>query len=190
MNMADMKVIVLPLFLIVFMATTSSQTAIGQAGQNWTSYKDPILGIQFEYPSSWYMDEDRGLTLYPYGDPAGQTEVKYIANFANVSYFLPPVPGGSLLDKFMRQRMMELRSDQSQNITVNRTSTIGADNIPAIRVEYNNVIGDMINSKNIHYFAIDNSTDTAYVISLVADNERVNEFLPSFEKVVDSFKFS
>jgi hypothetical protein len=98
---------------------------------------------------------------------------------------LPPLPEGmNTLDIFMKQMMNELRTDVTQNINVNRTSTVGIDDLPAYKVEYSNGII----SKNIRYFVIDNSTGTGYMISLVADNKRLNEFLPSFERLVESFK--
>jgi hypothetical protein len=187
-----MKFFVLPVFLVVLtvlIAAISLQSAIAQGAQNWTTYEDPILGIQFEHPSQWYEEQRENTIRYNFlGDPLNRTEEVrpgIFVNFAAVNYFLPPLPEGmNTPDKFMKQMMNELRSDATQNINVNRTSTIGIDDIPAYRVEYDNPI----NSKNIRYFAIDNSTGTGYMISLVAEKSKLNEFLPSFERLVESFK--
>jgi hypothetical protein len=92
------------------------------------------------------------------------------------------------LDKFMRQIMNELRSDFTQNISVNRTASIGVDNLPAYRVEYDDILSDDINFKNIRYFLIHNSTGTGYMISLHTEMDRLQEDLPLFGRLVESFK--
>jgi len=80
------------------------------------------LGTQFEYPSWWenIQGED---SIGFYDRPIGK--------IANVQYFLPPLPEEmNTLDKFMRQMMSELRSSSThQNISVNKTSTIGVDDM-------------------------------------------------------------
>jgi hypothetical protein len=105
-----------------------------------------------------------------------------------VHWFLPPLPEEmNTLDKFMRQMMNELRSDSTQNISVNRTSTIRVDDIPAYKVEYEDFI-DPLHLKSIRYFSIDNSTGAGYMISLQTEMDRLQEDLPLFERLVQSFK--
>lgn len=63
----------------------------------------------------------------------------------------------------------------------------------AYKVEYEDVndMADQIEDeriKSIRYFTIDNSTDTGYMISLQYEAERLNESLPAFERMVESFK--
>jgi hypothetical protein len=175
--------------LIISVAPACAQNQTQTETQGWSTYEDPILGIQFEHPSQWYEEQRENTIKYNFiGDSLNRTEEVrpgIFENFATVSYLLPPLPEGmNTLDIFMKQMMNELRTDVTQNINVNRTSTVGIDDLPAYKVEYSNGII----SKNIRYFVIDNSTGTGYMISLVADNKRLNEFLPSFERLVESFK--
>jgi hypothetical protein len=75
-------------------------------------------------------------------------------------HFSPPLPTEmNTLDKFMRQIMGELRST-TQNVTVNKTSTIGVDDIPAYKVEevwakFVNIFQDIIRNN------IDNNKNNA-----------------------------
>jgi hypothetical protein len=67
----------------------------------------------------------------------------------------------NILDKFMHSSL-----PFTQNISVNKTSTIGVDNIPAYKVESEEVLSANLHFKNIRYFSINNSTGTGYIISL------------------------
>lgn len=155
--------------------------------QNWSTYEDPLIGIQFEYPSWWNATQEEDLVkFYMLADP---DDLMYYEVFTNVHYFLPPLPQEmNTLDMFMWQMINELRSDFTQNISVNRTSTIGVDDIPAYRVEYDDILGNDISFKNIRYFSIDNSTGTGFMISLHTEMDRSQEDVPLFERLVESFK--
>jgi hypothetical protein len=83
--------------------------------------------------------------------------------------------------------MLESRST-TQNVSINETSTISVDDIPAYKVESENVIGGSLPTKSIRYFSIDNSTGTGYLISLTTAMNRLQEDAPLFEKMVESFK--
>lgn len=145
------------------------------------------MGIQFEYPSWWDKTQKEDLIkFYLLGD---RSELMYYEIFATVHYFLPPLSEEmNTLDKFMRQIMSELRSYSTQNISVNKTSTIGKDHIPAYKVESEDVLGDTAHLKTVRYFSIDNSTGTGYMISLHTEMKRFQEDAPLFEKMVESFK--
>jgi hypothetical protein len=101
-----------------------------QGQQEWSTYEDPLIGVQFEHPSWWKATQEEDMVkFYMLTNP---DDLMYYEVFTNVHYFLPPLPEEmNTLDKFMRQMMNELRSDFTQNISVNRTSTIGVDDIPA-----------------------------------------------------------
>lgn len=150
--------------------------------QNWSTYEDPIQGIQFEYPSWWEnIPEENSIGFYD----------KPIGKIASVNSFLPPLPEEmNTLDKFMRQMMSELRSSEDQNVSVNKTSTIGVDDLPAYRVESDRVSSfpSISPTKSIHYFTIDNNTGTGYMISFDTVKDKVQEDVPLFEKMVESFK--
>jgi hypothetical protein len=164
-----------------------------QGQQNWSTYEDPILGIQFEHPSWWRERPGEDLIkFYHLPDPDNELRMLNYDVFTNVHYFLPPLSEEmNTLDKFMRQMMSELRSDSTQNISVNRTATIGVDDIPAYRVEYEDIFEDIVDPlhfKTIRYFSIDNRTGTGYMISLHTEMERLQEDVPLFERLVESFK--
>jgi PsbP len=157
------------------------EKALLRQQQNWSTYEDPILGMQFEYPSWWDKI-----------DPTTKNSIEFYDNpstHASMKYFLPPLPEEmNTLDKFMRQMMTELRPPDAQNLSVNKTSTIGVDDIPAYKVESEETIMDL-HVKNIHYLAIDNSTGTGYMISFdVSNMEKAQEDVPLFERMVESFK--
>ena len=158
-----------------------------QQQQNWSTYEDPILGIQFEHPAWWEKRQtEDSIKFYPLGTGRyGNYEV-----FANILVFLPPLdPEMNTTNKLMRQVMSEIRTSSTQDIKVNRTSTIGADNIPAYRVDSETVIeGIPYHTKRIDYFSIDNGPGTGYVISLNTEIGRFQEDVPLFEKMVESFK--
>lgn len=156
------------------------EKAVLRQQQNWTTHDDPILGIQFDYPSWWEkIDLTTRNSIEFYDNPS---------THANVKYFLPPLPEESnTLDKFMRQMMTDLRPSDAQNLSVNKTATVGVDDIPAYKVESDETIMDL-HVKNIDYIMIDNSTGTGYVFSFDTSSEKPQEEVPLFEKMVESFK--
>jgi hypothetical protein len=166
------------------------ERALQQQQQNWSTYEDPIAGIQFEHPSWWEKTEKENLIkFYPLPHYTTIRESGNFEVFVNVHSFLPPLEEEmNTLDKFMRLIMNELRSDDTQNVSVNRTSTIGVDDIPAYKVESESVIEDILHTKSIRYFSIDNSTGTGYLISLTTEMDRLQEDVPLFERMVESFK--
>lgn len=167
-----------------------------QQQQNYSTYEDPILGIRFEYSSWWDIIENKNLIRFDLiGDPTdpmyyNTTKTLDRYTIANIAYFLP-----SLLkemntnDRFMRQMMTDLRFIfpnflDTQKIIVNKTSTIGVDELPAYKVDSEDALG----LKNIRYFSIDNSTGVGYMISLNTNMPRLLGDIPLFEKMVESFK--
>lgn len=172
------------------------ERALLQQQQNYSSYEDPILGIRFEYPSWWEISQVKNLIRFELiGDPKdpmyyNTTKTLDRYTIASILYVLP-----SLLkemntnDRFMRQTMIDLKFlfpyvNETQNISVNKTSTIGVDDLPAYKVESEDVLG----VKNIRYFSIDNSTGVGYMISLNTNMTKLQEDVPSFERLVGSFK--
>jgi hypothetical protein len=145
------------------------------------------LGIQFDHPSWWdKIDLTSKNSIEFYDNPS---------THAGVNYILPPLPEEmNTLDKFMRQEMTLLRPPDAQNLSVNKTSTIGVDDIPAYKVESEETLGGLatlpeLHVKNVHYLAIDDSTGTGYLFSLgVSDPEKAREDIPAFERMIESFK--
>jgi hypothetical protein len=60
------------------------------------------------------------------------------------------------------------------------------DDMPAFKVESENVLEGLAQLERIDYFTLDNSTGTGYWISLLTENGRFQEDAPLFEKVVES----
>src|SRR5215216_4813091 len=67
-----------------------NEKALLQQQQNWSTYEDPLLGIQFEYPSWWEKTQREDLVKF-YLLP-DRDDLMYYEIFANVHYFLPPLP--------------------------------------------------------------------------------------------------
>jgi hypothetical protein len=155
-----------------------------------TTYEDPIMGLQLEYPSSWKIEQKHDLIkFYLLNDT---NDLMYYEIFATIHFFQPSLGEEmNTLDKFIRQTMSEIRSPSTQNISVSKDSTIGVNDLPAYKVESENVIENIAHLKSIRYFTIDNSTgsDTGYMISLNTENERLQEDVPLFEKMVNSMRF-
>jgi hypothetical protein len=174
------------------------ERALLRQQQNYSTYEDPILGIQFEYPAWWEIRQDKDMISFDIiGDPTDpmyynttKTLARY--NIANIQYFLPSLlKEMNTIERFMRQMMIELKSPYglgTQNTSVNRTATIGFDNISAYKAESEDVFSDEIRIKNIRYFTIDNSTGTGYMISLNTNMDKLQEDAPLFERMVESFK--
>jgi hypothetical protein len=160
--------------------------AILRQQQNWSTQDDPILGIQFNHPSWWdKIDLTSKNSIEFYDNPS---------THASVNYILPPLPEEmNTLDKFMRQEMTLLRPPDAQNLSVNKSSTIGVDDIPAYKVESEETLGGVatmedLHVRNIHYLAIDNKTGTGYMISFDTSSKNPQEEVPLFERMVESFK--
>jgi hypothetical protein len=49
------------------------------------------------------------------------------------------------------------------------------------------MIEDILHTKSIRYFAIDNSTGTGYLISMTTEMDRLQENAPLFDRMVESF---
>jgi hypothetical protein len=61
-----------------------------QEQQNWSTYEDALIGIQFEYPSWWKETQREDLVkFYLLTNP---DDLMYYEIFTNVHYYLPPLP--------------------------------------------------------------------------------------------------
>ena len=161
-----------------------------------TQYKNPVLGIQLSYPSTWYR-----------GTPGNNYECSDLCHETWQLLDRPdaPLPDGTMviqtynsqgptilkckcnsLIKFMKFRYGEIElEEQANNLTlINDNKTEIGKNYSAWQIEY------MTNSfpkKALKNFAYINNT--FYEISYYADEPMYSKHLHEVKKIIDSISF-
>lgn len=119
--------------------------------QNWSTYKDPKLGISIKYPSGWEIGKGPDFVkFYPYGKSNESVFVGVFITKPLPEYVNEP-------EKLMQYYINEFRSMILRIYGVN--GTIIVDNRPAYSIDYSfEGINDSEGSHRINYFLINKST--------------------------------
>jgi PsbP-like protein len=150
-------VVVVFLMVIVVLMTltppayTQNRNQIQTQLQNWSTCKDPKLGISIKYPSGWEIEEGPDFVkFYPYGKSNESVFVGVFITKPLPEYVNEP-------KKLMQYYINEFRSMILRIYGVN--GTIMVDNRPAYSIDYSfEGINDSEGSHRINYFLINKST--------------------------------
>ena len=167
--------------------TTSSSTATAKAMNNFLTYQNPTYGIKIQYPSDWTMS---------------QTGLK---DYTNIVAFYSPL--GNLSDMIPQQLLLS-RTHYSQNISLNDYSKLVNDTLkqPGIQIVESKAItltGGATAHRVVFIPPAGNAPfkpeimlvwtakgDNIYTLSYNGDAAKYHIFLPTIEKMIDSFEIT
>jgi len=152
---------------------------------NFSTYENPIFGIKILYPSNWDKQENssssNNSTLYdivtfspPFknsSDIIGKLAVK-IDNISDIK----PTTLADYADAII--------SDLKQDFRVTESNTTLAGN-PAYKILYTG-LEESVDLQAMLVMAI--KGDRAYIISYTAEPENFSYYLPTVQKMIDSFE--
>lgn len=168
-------------------ATTSSSSTTAKAMNNFLTYQNPTYGIKIQYPSDWTMS---------------QTGLR---DYTNIVAFYSPL--GNLSD-MIPQRLLLSRTHYSQNISLNDYSKLVNDTLkqPGIQIVESKSItltGGVLAHRVVFIPPAGNAPfkpeimlvwtakgDNIYTLSYNGDAAKYHIFLPTIEKMIDSFEIT
>jgi eukaryotic-like serine/threonine-protein kinase len=166
-------------------SATSNTSTSAAANAKFLTYENSTLGIKIQYPSNWTKQTARdgiAFVVLPMGK--NNTE-QFLAklNVTRIMGFPPNVPLKVLADRVVDGYRHFLRNFQIESYA---NHTLGSNN--AIKIVY--IYAD---SKNNSFMATDIATiknDRLYVIQYYAQSPRNQNYLPTLQKMVNSFQIT
>jgi hypothetical protein len=158
-----------------------------QLGRGTTSdsseirYTSPLSNFNFEYPSNWENQESLTLMAPKSGNLDMTSEV--------INIQTERLPGDITLAEYTDSGINQLTSLQHQNFRISDSSPTMLAGLPAHNLTHS-FTEDGINKEIRQIWAIDTSTDTAYVITYGSTVNEFNEGLPALQTIIDSFQFN
>jgi serine/threonine-protein kinase len=168
---------------------TLTQIALAQdnstspAETNFLTYENSTFGIKIQYPSSWAKQTaDQGVTFVLPANGKNNLE-QFLAklNVTGIVGFPPNVPLKAMADRVVDGYRHFLSNFQIESYA---NTTLGGNNAIKILYSYRN-------SKNNSFNATDIATiknDRLYVIQYYAESSKYQSYLPTLQKMIDSFQ--
>lgn len=167
-------------YVLVSLSASFSNSVSGSSASNSTiTYTSPVSVFTFEYPSNWTTQESITLTSPRSSDFDMAPEV--------ISIQTERLPPGITLAEYTESGINQLTSLPRQNFSIIDSSPTTLAGLPAHTVTHT-FTEDGINSELMQIWAVDNSTDTAYVITYGSIVEEFNDGLPALRAMTDSFQ--
>jgi hypothetical protein len=150
--------------------------------QGWSTYDDPILGISIQYPKGWEPTEAPNMLSFE----ACENETGLVVD-ATVGITPGPTMGLNTSEDVMKDNLNALRSSISEIYELNNKAKIGGITEPVSKSvhTFTNDEGEVI-GRTIAYYVV--SDDKAYSISFITRPTGYEKFIPTIQKMVDSFK--
>jgi eukaryotic-like serine/threonine-protein kinase len=168
---------------------TSTQIALAQgnstnpAETNFLTYENSTFGIKMQYPSSWAKQTTgQGVNFVLLANGKNNLE-QFLAkvNVTSIMGFPPNMPLKAMADRVVDGYRHFLGNFQIKSYT---NTTLGGNN--AIKIVYS-----YTNTKNNSFNATDIATiknDRLYVIQYYAESSKYQSYLPTLQKMIDSFQ--
>ncbi|MGD1838246.1 MAG: hypothetical protein ACPKPY_09360 [Nitrososphaeraceae archaeon] len=164
--------------------------------QKLSTYENNPYGFEIKYPSNMELIEENFLTSSYQQILNLFLEEKYKVPILSIAVYFP-FPNENSLDDFLPRIIKETSNPKFENvnktITIlkNESSTLGLQ--PAHKIEYysditikSNNKTQTVETKNLDIWSyID---DIIYEIEYSGSEEKYDEYLPSAEKIIDSFR--
>jgi hypothetical protein len=162
-------------------ATFSVENAYSQSSDDFLTYTNSEYGYQFEYPSSWLKTET--------GDPA--LHVVITSPFENSDDEFTELAAAGAETLFIDIDLdayteLSLRSLETPDFKVLDSSKISVSDNPAQMIIFSdkNEFGDDV--KGLAVWLV--SDKNGYFVMFVAEPAKYSEYLPIFEKMLDSYE--
>jgi hypothetical protein len=158
-------------------ASIGGSLSASATSNNAITYANP--SFTFEYPSNWTNQES--VTLMSPQTTSFDT-TREVINIQTES--LPP---GTTLSEYTQSGINQLTSLPRQNFSIIDSSFTTLAGLPAHTVTHT-FNEDGINKQLVQIWAVDNSTDTSYVITYGTTVEEFNDGLPVLQSITDTFQ--
>jgi len=168
------------------MAQTPEQSKNSSNSINFLTYENPIFGVRILYPANWDKQENTSSSndnstltdLVAFSPPfKNNSDIvgKLIVQVDNISDIKPIT-----LAKYANDTVSDLRQD----FRVSESNATLAGN-PAYKIVYTGLEAS-IDLKAMMVMTI--KGDRAYIISYTAEPEKYSYYLPTVQKMIDSFE--
>jgi hypothetical protein len=166
-------------------ASPSNSTGTNTSESNFLVYENSTFGIKMQYPSNWAKETaGQGVTFVLLANGKNNQE-QFLAklNVTGIMGFPPNVPLKAMADRVVdgyRHFLSNFRIESYSN------TTLGGNN--AIKIVYT-----YTDSKNTNFKATDTATinnDRLYVIQYYAESPKYQTYLPTLQKMIDSFQIT
>lgn len=142
------------------------------------AYSSPDSVFTFRYPSNWNTQESITLTSSLSSDKDISPEI--------INIQTEKLPDGITLAEYTESGINQLALLQNQNFRIIDSSPTILAGLPAHTVTHSFTEGG-INKQLVQIWAIDNDTNTAYVITYGSTVDEFNDGLPTLRAIEDSF---
>lgn len=168
------------------MAQTPEQSKNSTSSINFLTYENPIFGIKILYPSNWDKQEN---TSSSSDNSSIRDIVAFSPPFRNTSDIVGKliVQVDNILDIkpiTLANYANDTVSDLRQDFRVRESNTTLASN-PAYKIVY---AGLEANVDLQAMMVLTIKGDRAYIISYTAEPEKYSYYLPTVQKMIDSFE--
>ena len=146
--------------------------------QHYLTYENPIYQIKIQYPAYWEK-KDQGL--------GGDNVVKFVIpqqRFPSLFVQIEDLDSSKLLQEYTYDKINHLRQlFLNFNIIEQNPTTLAGNN--AYKIVYTFTL-EQINFKRMDIWTI--KDDRVYLISYLVEMEKYSSYLPTIQKMVDSFE--
>jgi hypothetical protein len=163
--------------LVIFIAPAYAQNQT--QSQEWVTYDDPILEISIQHPKGWEVEESPDTLTLRITNESGDPMASSIIWTGILPGFM------ETNEDVMRSKMNEIRGEVEKIHSINGTVVIDGKNMS--KVDYSRKVDSTIFRLN-EYFIADKPNDTIYAVGFMTNEDMYAEYLPIFEKMVNSFK--
>ena len=146
--------------------------------QHYLTYENPIYQIKIQYPADWEK-KDQGL--------GGDNVVKFIIpqqRFPSLFVQIEDLDSSKLLQEYTYDKINHLRQVFLNFNIIEQNPTTLADN-NAYKIVYTFTL-EQINYKRMDIWTI--KDDRVYIINYLVETEKYSSYLPTIQKMVDSFE--
>jgi serine/threonine-protein kinase len=167
-----------------FIGMTSTATTT-TGGYSFLTYSDPILGIKMEYPSGWTQElEGGGLVTFIANLENGDSntypaavgiKVQNLVSSKNIS-----------LNEITKIQIKDLKQSHSDFKLIESTESMLAGNNMAHKIVFTATDDSEHQRKAMQIWTL--KGDKAYLITYKAEPETYSKYLPTIQKMIDSFQ--
>jgi hypothetical protein len=164
---------------VLLLSWDNYKSALGQAQQQFQNYQNPTLGVSIQYPSDWELQEESNDKLRFIKQEGFVTADLNVENLDESE---------TTLSEYANTRVNELRAQRPGfQLISNEPTTIS--NKPAQKVVYTFEREEDGKTNKVMRIWSTNE-DKLYTLAYIAESSQYDRYLPTFQKMVDSFRLS
>ena len=175
----------LPASAFIGMTSAAAAATTTTGGYSFLTYSDPILGIKMEYPSGWTQElEGGGLVTFIANLENGDSntypaavgiKVQNLVSSKNIS-----------LNEITKIQIKDLKQSHPDFKLIESTESMLAGNNMAHKIVFTATDDSEHQRKAMQIWTL--KGDKAYLITYKAEPETYSKYLPTIQKMIDSFQ--